>query len=163
MKPIKYIDRDEVLRIINSHKKEELESEDEMFNIALELVEREIKEMPVSEEQKLPLMNVNEDLIHLVIDNPGLPVIPVVTAVFVNGNGDFNLNIKPCSVKLGEYAEMDGKFYDDKDLFREDYYELKGKFLKGKYSDTKSLYILLDQIAKKFFKKAIFLYVNIFM
>ena len=61
------------------------------------------------------------------------------------------------------YAEMDGKFYDDKDLFREDYYELKGKFLKGKYSDTKSLYILLDQIAKKFFKKAIFLYVNIFM
>lgn len=97
------------------------------------------------------------------IDNPGLPVIPVATAVFVNGNGDFNLNIKPCSVKLGEYAEMDGKFYDDKDLFREDYYELKGKFLKGKYSDTKSLYILLDQIAKKFFKKAIFLYVNIFM
>ena len=51
MKLIKYIDRDEVLRIINSHKKNELESEDEMFNIALELVEKEIKEMPVYEER----------------------------------------------------------------------------------------------------------------
>lgn len=50
MKPIKYIDRDEVLRIINSHKKEELESEDEMFNIALEIVEKDIKEMPVYED-----------------------------------------------------------------------------------------------------------------
>lgn len=53
MKLIKYIDRDEVLRIINSHKKNELESEDEMFNIALELVEKEIKEMPVYEERML--------------------------------------------------------------------------------------------------------------
>lgn len=107
-------------------------------------------------------MSVNEELIQIIMDNPGLSVIPVVSA-YVNWDGDFNLNIKPCSVKLGEYAEMDGKFYDDKDLFKEDYYELKGKFLKDKYSDTKSLYILLDQIAKKFFKKAIFLYVNVFI
>lgn len=50
MRPIKYIDRDEVLRIINSHKKIELESEDVMFNIALEIVEKDIKEIPVCED-----------------------------------------------------------------------------------------------------------------
>lgn len=50
MKPIKYIDHDEVLRTINSHKKIELENEDVMFNIALEIVEKDIKEMPVYED-----------------------------------------------------------------------------------------------------------------
>lgn len=50
MKPIKYIDRDEVLRTINSHKKIELENEDVIFNIALEIVEKDIKEMPVYED-----------------------------------------------------------------------------------------------------------------
>jgi hypothetical protein len=54
MKLIKYIDRDEILRVINSHKKKiELENEDVMFNIALEIVEKEIKEMPVYEERRL--------------------------------------------------------------------------------------------------------------
>lgn len=50
MKLIKYIDRDEILRVINSHKKIELENEDVMFNIALEIVEKEIKEMPIYED-----------------------------------------------------------------------------------------------------------------
>lgn len=53
MKLIKYIDRDEILGVINSHKKIELENEDVMFNIALEIVEKEIKEMPVYEERRL--------------------------------------------------------------------------------------------------------------
>lgn len=53
IKLIKYIDRDEVLRAINYHKKIELENEDVMFNIALEIVENEIKEMPVYEKWRL--------------------------------------------------------------------------------------------------------------
>lgn len=50
MKLIKYIDRDEILRVINAHKKIELENEDVMFNIALEIVEKDIKEIPIYED-----------------------------------------------------------------------------------------------------------------
>lgn len=49
MKLIKYIDLNQVLRAINSHKKIKLENEDVMFNIALEIVEKDIKQMSIYE------------------------------------------------------------------------------------------------------------------
>lgn len=132
-------------------------------------------------------MNENiKKLIELIKENPELPVVPVVNEEVLGDDalyylGSFGLPY------IEEYALFNDRFFDDRDEFKDYYFgyhddELCDKF---NYSPLISEYFVknghytkkeldenkkheadmdkyLDEIADKYFKKAILVYINAF-
>lgn len=123
-------------------------------------------------------------LIELIKENPDLPVVPVVNEEVVGNGGPYFLGEWGMPY-VEEYAVYEDRFFDDRDEFKEYYFgynddELCEKF---NYSPIISEYTVrhghytpekldennknkaemdkyLDGIADKYFKKAIFVYIN---
>lgn len=127
----------------------------------------------------------NNELLRIVAENPDLPIIAMVDSDVVCDDcgrwlGSFGI------AYAGEYAVYNERWYDDRESFKEDYYchnddELDEKFrfnpcitdysVKcGKYTADqlsanneadKALEKHLDEIAEKYFKKAIIVNVDL--
>ncbi len=107
-----------------------------------------------------PTMSVNEELIRLVKENPGLPIVPVVH--IENGCDDYSSFYgRFDSVDIGKYAEWDGQFYTDVDMFKEDYLLQNENALYTMCEDDDSVNLCLQRIANSYFKKAILLYIDV--
>lgn len=108
------------------------------------------------------LMSVNEELVRLVKENPGLPIVPVV--YIKNCCNDYSLfcgrfGFDP--VDIGKYAEWNGKIYIDVDKFKEDYLLQNKNALYTMCEDDDSVNMCLQRIASSYFKKAILLYIDV--
>ena len=126
----------------------------------------------------------NEAFLKLVKKNPTLPIVPMVDCEVVGGEdcywaGSFG------SASVGEYTCYDDRFFDDREEFKERYYENNDEGLcetfnyepcmtlpvaKGKYTkeqiekneeNEKRLEEYLDKIANEYFTKAIIVYINL--
>lgn len=130
-------------------------------------------------------MNENiKKLIELIKENPELPVVPLVNEEVVGNDGPYFLG-KWDLPHVEEYAVYNDRFFDYRDEFKEYYFEYNDDELceKFNYWPFISEYTVrhghytreqldennkhkaemdkyLDEIADKYFKKAIFVYVN---
>lgn len=113
------------------------------------------------------MSNIKE-LLKLVSENPNLPVVPMVDYEVVAGDdygrwlGSFG------NVYVGEYALFKDRFYDDREEFKEDYFdyysdELCEKFNYDPWDNTKNeeLEKYLDEVADKYFIKAIIVNIDL--
>lgn len=131
-------------------------------------------------------MNNSQELIKLISENPSLPVIPMVDYEVVSDDGCARWLGSFGRSYIGEYALFDEKerYYEDREEFKEDYYdyycdELCEKFkyescitfanddrfvdeqvAKNKENE-KRLNKYLDEIADKYFRKAIIVYIDV--
>ena len=77
---------------------------------------------------------MNKKFLKLVKENPTLPIISYVDADVV-GDGNFGRWVGSFGkAQIGEYAEFNERYYDDRDTFKEDFYdyhcdELSEKFM----------------------------------
>ena len=132
------------------------------------------------------MINKNtEKLLELIRDNPELPVVPMVDSdVVADDCGRWMGKFGFC--EMGEYALYDDRYFDDRDSFKEAYYdfnddELCEKFefnpriteysvARGEY-DAKDLLVndkneklldaYLDEVADEYFTKAIIVNVDL--
>lgn len=130
-------------------------------------------------------MNENiKKLIELMKENPELPVVPLVSEEVVRDDGPYFLG-KWGLPYVEECAVYNDRFFDDRDEFKDYYFGFKDDELceKFNYSPYISEYTVvhghftreqldennkhkaemnkyLDEIADKYFKKAIFVYIN---
>lgn len=126
-----------------------------------------------------------EKLLELIKNNPELPVVTMVDSdVVADDCGRWMGKFGVCEV--GEYALYDDKYFDDRDSFKEAYYDFnddelceKFKFnpriteysvARGEYdakdlivnnNNEKALDTYLDEIADKYFTKAIIVNVDL--
>lgn len=115
-----------------------------------------------------------KELIKLVQENPDAEVICMTdTDVVGDGSfGDYLSEIHSC--RLGEYVCYSERVFDDREEFKEEYYdanadELNKKFgyavqfddLKYNEKAAKALEDYLDALAEKWFKKAIIVYITV--
>ena len=124
-------------------------------------------------------MQVNRDLLKLVAENPDLPIVAMVDSdVCWDGPGYWMASFT--SVAIAEIGIVGERFYDDRDSFMEAYYdkyddELTKRFnyhpclgLKNCTPETvqanneaeEKLDSYLEEMADKYMKKAIVVYVN---
>lgn len=141
----------------------------------------EVEVSPITSED----FTKTQELLELIIDNPSLPVVPMVDYEIVSDDscrwlGSFGRSY------IGEYALFDEKerYYEDREEFKEDYYdyycnELYEKFkyepcitfanddrfvdeqVAANKENEKRLNKYLDEIADKHFKKAIIVYIDV--
>lgn len=117
----------------------------------------------------------------LVKENPNLPIIPLVNYEVVcedygNWVGSFGSSF------VGEYTLFNDRFYDDREEFKEDYYNYYESDINKKFDYNPSLELpnnkpkykimknnkkalndvnkYLDEQANSFFKRAIIVYIN---
>ena len=132
-------------------------------------------------------MNKNiKNLLDLASENPDLPIICMVDCEVVC---DFDYGRWLAQLgysRIGEFASYNDRFYDDRELFKEEYYDRNDEILcerfgyspwkspyngaRGKYSDQeiekniaaeKKLDAYLDEVAEKSFVKCIILYIDL--
>lgn len=128
---------------------------------------------------------MNKNFLNLVKENPTLPIVPYVDP-YVIGDGDRRWIGSFGKAQIGEYAEFNERHYDDRDIFKEDFYnyysdELDDKFmynpmicettvalkkytkeeLKLNNKQEKLLEKYLNEIADNYFKKAILVNVDV--
>ena len=122
-----------------------------------------------------------KELIKLVQENPDVEVI-CMTDTDVVGDGSFGEYLSEIhSCRLGEYVCYSERFFDDREEFKEEYYdanadELCEKFHYSPCLDTsrlpefevehhkkaeQALEDYLDKLAEKYFKKAIIVYITV--
>ena len=123
----------------------------------------------------------NEAFLKLVKKNPTLPIVPMVDCDVVSEDygywmGSFG------SASVGEYTCYDDRFFDDREEFKERYYENNDEGLCEKFNykpwvcdasaytkeqieankeNEKRLEEYLDKVADKYFTKAIIVYINL--
>ena len=123
----------------------------------------------------------NEAFLKLVKKNPTLPIVPMVDCEVVGGEdcywvGSFG------SASVGEYTCYDDRFFDDREEFKERYYENNDEGLCEKFNfvpcmseakgytkeqieankkNEKRLEEYLEKIANEYFTKAIIVYINL--
>ena len=130
-------------------------------------------------------MNQTQEFLKLVQDNPDLPIVPMVDAEIVCDDcgwwmGSFG------SAVVGEYTCYDERFFDDREDFKERYYDLNDEALcerfgyeprinqfamaQNKYTqldfeinsfNEKRLEEYLDRVAEEYFTKAIIVYIGL--
>lgn len=122
----------------------------------------------------------NQELLRIVAENPDLPIVAMVDSdVVCEDNGWWLASFG--NVEVGEYALYDDEYFDDRDSFKERYYERNDDELcerfnfnpfirRGNYTKEqlaandeadKELEKYLDELAEKHFKKAIIVYVGL--
>ena len=74
----------------------------------------------------------NEELLKLIKKNPTLPIICMVDCDVVAEDSGRWLGVFG-SVCVGEYAEYDERIYDDRDDFKERYYEINDEELEERF------------------------------
>lgn len=82
--------------------------------------------------EKLQQKKDTEALLALVKDNPDLPIICMVDCDVVAEDSGRWLGVFG-SVCVGEYAEYDERIYDDRDDFKERYYEVNDEELEERF------------------------------
>ena len=101
-----------------------------------------------------------QKLIELIKENPDLPIIPMVFYEVVGEDyGNWVGRFSTCYV--GEYTLFNDRYYEDREEFKEDYYDYYEEKIKKKCSCNplqESKY--LNEIAEGFFKKAIIVYID---
>lgn len=123
----------------------------------------------------------NEAFLKLIKKNPTLPIVPMVDSDVVSEDcgywmGSFG------SASVGEYTCYDDRFFDDREEFKERYYENNDEGLCEKFNykpwmynenaytkkqieankkNEKRLDEYLDKVADEYFKKAIIVYINL--
>lgn len=123
----------------------------------------------------------NEAFLKLVKKNPTLPIVPMVDCEVVGGEdcywaGSFG------SASVGEYTCYDDRFFDDREEFKERYYENNDEGLCEMFNykpwvcdasaytkeqieenkeNEKRLEEYLEKIANEYFTKAIIVYINL--
>ena len=119
----------------------------------------------------------NEAFLKLIKKNPTLPIVPMVDGEVCADDccywvGSFG------SSHVGEYACYDDRYFEDREEFKEHYfdnndeelcemfnYEPRLTYTKGDNEENKDnekrLEAYLDEIANKYFKKAIIVYINL--
>lgn len=127
----------------------------------------------------------NQELLKLVAENPDLPIIALVDSDVVGNDSGRWLGHFSCA-ELGEYALYDERYFDDREEFKERYYndndeELCERFgycpYVSEYSVEKGLHTAehleanekgeealekyLDEVAEKEFVKAIIVYIDV--
>lgn len=128
-------------------------------------------------------MCINDDLLKLMTDNPGLPVIAMVNYEVVGDGYGYWLGSISKAV-VGEYTVYNDRYFDDREEFKEYFYnhncdELSGRFQykpsmylaeKGKYTEEQlianelaedRLDTYLSQEAEALFKSAIIVYIDL--
>lgn len=115
-----------------------------------------------------------KELIKLVQENPDAEVICMTdTDVVGDGSfGDYLSEIHSC--RLGEYVCYSERVYDDREDFKEEYYDANADELNKRFGYTvqfddlkynekaaKALEDYLDTLAEKWFKKAIIVYITV--
>lgn len=131
------------------------------------------------------MTKVIKDFVKLVEENPTLPVIAMVDGEIVCGDDYYRWLGSVGNVELGEYVLFDDRFIDDREEFKETYYnynddELCEKFgykpglnefslengycTQAQYEENKEnekhLEAYLDEVAERAFKEAIVVYVD---
>lgn len=123
----------------------------------------------------------NEAFLKLVKKNPTLPIVPMVDCEVVGGEGCYWAGSFG-SASVGEYTCYDDRFFDDREEFKERYYdnnddelcemfnfvpcmsETKGytkEQIEANKENEKRLDEYLDKVADEYFKKAIIVYINL--
>lgn len=124
-----------------------------------------------------------QKLIELIKENPDLPIIPMVYYEVVGEDyGNWVGRFSTCYI--GEYALFRNKYYEDRDEFKEDYYDYFADFINDKFNYNPSLELpnkpegitqeqidankiaeknvdkYLEETAEGFFKKVIIVYID---
>lgn len=127
--------------------------------------------------------NNTQKLIELIKENPDLPIIPMVYYEVVGEDyGNWVGRFSTCYI--GEYALFRNKYYEDRDEFKEDYYDYFADFINDKFNYNPSLELpnkpegiaqeqldankiaeknvdkYLEETAEGFFKKVIIVYID---
>lgn len=114
-----------------------------------------------------------KDLIKLIQENPDLPVIPMVEDEAVSYDCGYTV-ASFGRAYVEEYALYNERYYNDRDDFKEDYYDHHDEELCEKFNykprlplddeannqNEKLLEQYLDEIADAYFKKAIVVYIH---
>jgi hypothetical protein len=114
-----------------------------------------------------------KDLIKLIQENPDLPVISMVEDEAVSGECGYTVTSFG-KAYIEEYALLGDRYYDDRESFKEDYYDWHDEELCEKFNykprlpldneeNNQNSYLLeayLDEVADKYFKKAIVVYIH---
>lgn len=113
-------------------------------------------------------MNNTEKLLKLIAKNPDLPIIPLVDSEVVSEDygrwlGSFG------SVYVGEYALFNDRYYDDREEFKEDFFDFCYDGLSERFNydprdktENKELEKYLDKVADERFIKAIIVNIDSF-
>lgn len=111
-------------------------------------------------------MNKYTELLQLVKDNPNLPVIPIVDSDVVGD--DYGTWIASFgSAYVGEYTNYNDRYYDDREDFKEAYYDYNAEALNKMFecdplrnkTNEIALEKHLEQIANTYFTKAILVHI----
>lgn len=130
-------------------------------------------------------MNNTEKLLKLIKENPDLPIVPMVDSDVVSDDCGYWLGSFG-SARLGEYALFYERYFDDREDFKEFYYDYNddelcerfgynpriNKFTlsQNKYTaldfeinefNEKRLEEYLDKVADEYFTKAIIVYIGL--
>lgn len=123
----------------------------------------------------------NEAFLKLVKKNPTLPIVPMVDSDVVSEDSGYWMGSFG-SAYVGEYALYDDRFFEERDDFKERYYDNNDDWLCEKFNfvpcmsmakgytkeqieankeNEKRLDEYLDKVADEYFKKAIIVYINL--
>lgn len=127
----------------------------------------------------------NQELLKLVSENPDLPIVAMVDWEVV-GDDSGRWLAYFSSVSLGEYAILDDRYYEDREDFKERYYDdnddelcerfgydpciceysvEKGQYTAEQFEENKraeeAMNKYLEEVAEKKFVKAIIVYVDV--
>lgn len=109
--------------------------------------------------------NTNE-LLRLIAENPDLPVVPMV---------DYEVVYEDCgrwlgsfgSAYVGEYALFNDRYYDDREEFKEHYFDYHDEEIDKQFNCNsvhemnESIEKYLDEVADKYFIKAIIVNIDL--
>lgn len=109
--------------------------------------------------------NTNE-LLRLIAENPDLPVVPMV---------DYEVVYEDCgrwlgsfgSAYVGEYALFNDRYYDDREEFKEHYFDYHDEEIDKQFNCNsvhemnESIEKYLDEVADKYFNKAIIVNIDL--
>lgn len=105
-------------------------------------------------------MNEHEqELRELIIDNPDLPVIFMVSSDVVGDDSSANWLASTSNVKVGEYCCYKTHYYDDKNDLEEEYYVDHEDELK--YLEDNEIDMIIKERTSSWWRKAIIVYVDI--